>query len=865
MRTHLDEVQAALHGETVATKGLPGPHRRLVDSVVDGGLGGPADVAALVHHVLRFEEARGGASPHLDLTQDEHGRLRACLEAADLDVTRLGSGRLRSSAGEVGNPPSWLRGAVGGLDLALAAPGLVRRDDGAVVPTLSREERPVPADPALAALAGTATYKSRSQAVALRAVALAPDASVLHVVLPTGSGKSLVGIAPGLFREDGTTVVVVPTVALALDQEGQAARVFSNAGLPRQLAYHGNLDPETKRVIRDRLESGQQRLVFTSPEALVQSLSPSLHRLARSGGLRYLVLDEAHLVRTWGLDFRPDFQLVGPLAGELMQVATAAGVPPLKTVLLSATMSKASLILNETLLPGASSQFVGSTHVRTELRYMVGASPDEDTRRQRLVQLLRRLPRPAIVYTTRKKAAEEIADLLRASGFSRVSAFHGDSDDATRREVLAGWSGTAGRTTVDVVVGTSAFGLGVDQSDVRAVVHACVPGGVDRYYQEVGRAGRDGHAAVAVWLPVVAKDLAEAARIEGATVIGDDKIWKRWRAMRARHLADEETGHILLDTSVVPEHVAVASDANRLWNRNALALLVRAGVVDLVPVAPPTLIRDAEESETAWAVRQEEAWTRFRNAVVVRSRLANLDRASVEAAVGAVRSAVSHAEKEGLARVRRLLQGQDCWNEVFASEYTYSESTGRCLAVQHVTPSCSGCPAHPGRGMSPAPQPVIPMPRMSNLDLPVQAALKSQLHGVGALVVTYPVSGRRPGPEQWLDELIRKCVANGVRYIVVPPALRDHRALVEAHRHSAGRFVAVDTRLEGPRPFAVPTLVICGLAEPVPAGTLPPVVAGGAPRVVLVPEDAEEPTRPGALLSEWRSPVLAIEDLLRRI
>ncbi len=864
MRTHLDDVQAALRGETVATKGLPGPHRRLVDSVVDGGVGGPADVAALVHHVLRFEGARGGVSPHLDLPQDDYGRLRGCLEVAGLNVTRLGSGRLRSSAGRLEEPPDWLRGAVGGLDLALAAPGEVQRD-GAVVATLSRQERPVAADPALEALAGTATYKSRSQAVALRTVALAPEASVLHVVLPTGSGKSLVGIAPGLLREDGTTVVVVPTVALALDQERQATRVFPNAGLPRELAYHGSLDPETKRVIRERLESGRQRLVFTSPEALVHSLSPSLHRLARSGGLRYLVLDEAHLVRTWGLDFRPEFQLVGPLASELMQIAAAAGVSPLKTVLLSATMSKEGLILNETLFPGSSSHFVGSTHVRTEMRYMVGASADEDTRRQRLVQLLRRLPRPAIVYTTRKKAAEEIADLLRDSGFSRVAAFHGDSDDTARREVLAGWSGSAGRTTVDVVVGTSAFGLGVDQSDVRAVVHACVPGGVDRYYQEVGRAGRDGHAAVAVWLPVMAKDLAEAARIEGATVIGDDKIWKRWRAMRARHLLDEETGHVVLDTSVVPEHVDVASDSNRLWNRNALALLVRAGVVDVVPVAPPTLTRGTDESDAAWAVRQEEAWTRFRNAVVVRSRLDNLDRASMEAAVGAVRSAVSQTEKEGLARVRRLLQGNECWNEVFASEYTYSESTGRCLAVQHVTPSCSGCPAHPGRGLSPAPQPVIPLPQMPKLDLPMQAALASQLHGVGALVVTYPVSGRRPGPDQWLDELIRKCVANGVRYIVVPPALRGHRALGEAHRHSGGRFVAVDTRLEGPRPFRIPTLVICGLGEAVPPAALPPVFAGGAPRVVLVPDDTEEPTRPGTLLSEWRSPVLTIEDLLRRI
>lgn len=165
----------------------------------------------------------------------------------------------------------------------------------------------------------------------------------------------------------------------------------------------------------------------------------------------------------------------------------------------------------------------------------------------------------------------------------------------------------------------------------------------------------------------------------------------------------------------------------------------------------------------------------------------------------------------------------------------------------------------------PAPQPIIPMPRMPVLDLQVQAALESQLHGVGALVVTYPMSGRRPGPEQWLDELIRKCVANGVRYIVVPPALRGHRALVEAHRHASDRFVAIDDRVEGPRPFTIPTLMICAVDGAVPPAALPPVVPGGAPRVVFVPADAREPTRADALVSEWRSPVLTIDDLLRRI
>ena len=129
----------------------------------------------------------------------------------------------------------------------------------------------------------------------------------MHVVLPTGVGKSFVGIAPGLLR-DGTTVFVVPTVALALDQERTAIARYGTVNLPRELAYWSGLDPSVKQLIRHRLAMGEQRLLFASPEALVGGLSPALHTLTRNGGLRFLVLDEAHLIRSWGLDFRPDLQ-----------------------------------------------------------------------------------------------------------------------------------------------------------------------------------------------------------------------------------------------------------------------------------------------------------------------------------------------------------------------------------------------------------------------------------------------------------------------------------------------------------------------------------------------------------------------------
>lgn len=872
MADGLDVVQRVLDGGHGAERELPGPHRRLTDAW-DGSKGstGPADIAALLNQVLRQESAAGGSPARLDVPTGRHGLTRDVLEQAGLQIVPLEGGMVRVSPGRRWSP-EWLRGDPAWVDLAVSTPHGLTLEDGTWIPSESRPERSVEIDPAVEQLSHATAYRSRTQAVALRTVALAPAGSTVHVVLPTGSGKSLVGLTPGLLQPEATTVVIVPTIALALDQERHARSRFPSANLPEELAYYGARDTEEKSLIRQRLREGSQRLVFTSPEALVQGLAPALHHLARRGGLRHVVVDEAHLVRTWGLDFRPEFQLAAALISELKQVAQGAGQPPATTVLMTATLSVEGLKLNEALFGGEPSPFVGSTFLRTEPRYLLGVSASEDERTDRIVEALFRLPRPAIVYTTRKSATEDIVARLRGHGFGRVVAFTGDTDGTRRLEILRGWSGEREPTSIDVVVATSAFGLGVDQSDVRSVVHACIPGSVDRYYQEVGRAGRDGHAAVSLLLPVPARDMQEASRIEGATLIGDDKAWNRWHAMVSSGAEgsgdDGAGGRVVVDTAAVPAHIRHSSDTNRLWNRNTLTLLARAGLIRVSALPPPTVEPETDESEAQWEERRDAIWSRFRNeaAIQVAPEIGNLDRAAIEQAIGLVRGEVLRNQEASLARMRRLLDQEECWSDVFAEEYTFRHERDGGVAVQHVSPSCSGCPgrAHHGQVGGRAPTPVIPEPQMPTLPWALQPALAGHLHGQGGLVVTYDADQRGGGLERWLEEVVRRMVANGVRQLFIPPSFRDHPAVKQASRYAAERFLMVDTEIRGPRPFSVPSLIVLGPEDRPRAGWLPPIETG-PPRIVLLAASATDPEKPGVRVAEWRSPVIDVADLLGRI
>lgn len=871
-----DIVRDALQARHFDRTKLTGPHLRLTDAWTSPTPGRHiwGDVLALLGHVLRHERlTEAEADPFVEADFDSRDIDLSDAELFGLRITYPGGGIARV---EIGDDwlPNWLRGQRSWLDHAIASPNHLRWKTARPITTEARvgNDDPIAIDPAVSWIAPEMThYRSKAQAIALRSVAFAAPGTTVHVVLPTGSGKSLVGIAPGLIDPAATTVVIVPTVALAIDQEIQARRIYANANLPTKLAYHAEMPTADKRAIRDRLRSGTQRLLFASPESFVQSLAEPLRDLARRGGLTYIVIDEAHLVYSWGTDFRPEFQLAASLISELRALAQDNAAVEPKAVLMTATLSAAALRLNNDLFSDGRSIFVGTNYLRTELRYL-DALTDESLRHKRLLELMRHCPKPAIVYTTRRQDAEALVATLHLNGFGRCAAFHGDVSDSQKETVLNGWSSCSRQTSVDIIIGTSAFGLGVDQSDVRTIVHACIPRSVDRFYQEVGRAGRDGHTSISIWLPSPAGDFA-TSRIELTRLIGHEKAWNRWIAMRDNPavVTKSAPGHIVVDLRRVPLHSGADNEKNRLWNRNILTILRRAGVITFASPPSPEGNKFIGESDDEWEKRLAAEWEMYRNTLEIRydSDGGSLDEDAFEAAFQRVKREVQQREDASFARIRLLLASELCWGKHFSDEYSLHvpEIAG---ADYVLSPSCSGCPAcsHTKSGLEPPVVSLRPTPPVPRLDFPLMPALHEQFFGRETLLVTYDPALRRQqsaGVSRF-RRIVDAAVANGIRQVLYSRAL-DPSTIAEVTvgvGHSP-LVVLEETDLQvSRRALDYPTLLIAAVGDPISTSLIyPPPEA--VSRVVVAPAGTPAPDRPHLTLEDVLQPNVGLEELVRRI
>ena len=389
---------------------------------------------------------------------------------------------------------------------------------------LRRNYQEVPGDFFLRVV-GRENYRSAAQREALRAVLTATPGATLVLNLPTGAGKSLCYQVPALLRSrlQGVTVVVVPTVSLCLDQE----RVMSQFLDGQPSAYYSEGTEEHQDLnaaIREAIRRGTQRIVFTAPENLMGSLSTSLFEAASQGFLKMLVIDEAHIVDQWGDEFRSAFQEIAGIRRDLLRVCPQGN--SFVTMLLSATMTEPCLDTLETLFgrPGPF-DVLSSVQIRPEPSYWINCCDNEDERRTRVMEAINNLPRPIILYVTRVADAQSWYSELKNYGYSRCDIMTGDSTADERRRVIQDWQ----REKIDMVVATSAFGLGIDNEDVRTVIHACVPENVDRFYQEVGRGGRDGRASISLLFYTKA-DLTMASSMR-KKIITSERGFERWTSM----------------------------------------------------------------------------------------------------------------------------------------------------------------------------------------------------------------------------------------------------------------------------------------------------------------------------------------------
>src|SRR5437016_4279928 len=286
-------------------------------------------------------------------------------------------------------------------------------------------------------------------------------------VAPTGSGKSISYWVPAVV-DGGLTLVVSPLIALMKDQVDR----LTELGVAATFVNSSVEWPEQVDRLRKAFE-GEYRLVFVAPERLGR---PKFMEQLAEMRVRRVVVDEAHCISTWGHDFRPDYRL-------LAAAIKACGRPPVAGFTATATPQVLADIARSLDLKDPYISVTGFN--RPTLTLSVVRCRGERAKREQLRLLLRDPAQRALIYVGTVKAAEEVAAELGAV------CYHGQQDAALRRRIQEDF--TQGRARV--VVATSAFGMGVDIADIRRVIHYQLPGSVEAYYQEAGRAGRDGQPA----------------------------------------------------------------------------------------------------------------------------------------------------------------------------------------------------------------------------------------------------------------------------------------------------------------------------------------------------------------------------------
>ena len=289
-------------------------------------------------------------------------------------------------------------------------------------------------------------------------------------VMPTGGGKSLCYQLPAVAL-DGLTLVVSPLIALMKDQVDQ----LESLGLPVSFV-NSTLAIGEQYARLDRMAAGEFRLVYVAPERF---RSGRFLESVRAAGVKLLAVDEAHCISEWGHDFRPDYAKLGYFRRIL-------GNPPTLALTATATDRVRRDIIEQLALNEPKTYITG--FARPNLFYEVKSPRSERQKPELLIQFLRQTPGSGIIYTSTRKRAQEVADTITSETKRRTVVYHAGLLPEQRRAAQEDFM--EGRR--EIVVATNAFGMGIDKSDVRFVVHYNLPGSIEAYYQEAGRAGRDG-------------------------------------------------------------------------------------------------------------------------------------------------------------------------------------------------------------------------------------------------------------------------------------------------------------------------------------------------------------------------------------
>lgn len=675
-----------------------------------------------------------------------------------------------------------------------------------------RTERRVTADPAIQDSVGYECYSTPGQRAAVRTACLMPSAATALILLPTGAGKSLIFHSAALlgFSESALTVVVVPTVALARDQELRfkellrtrgRALIAAAGGAERAFSYHGGLPESEKETLRQSIAEGTIPILFASPESLLNSLRTPLFHAARRGKLRYYIVDEVHMVAQWGEQFRPEFQM---LAG--LRSALQSECPPgskIKTLLLTATLTSDSYQTIRSLFSDEDFRVLSELSLRPEPRYLIENTPNEIEKAQKVEDAVRLFPRPMILYTSRREDAEKWSRRIRSMGFRRVRlVLGGDMGTRSGERILKEWKDG----NIDIIVATSAFGLGVDQNDVRTVLHACLPESIDRFYQEVGRSGRDGRASISL-LVTSPEDEGTATNLSSNTRISIERGFERWIEMwtRRKRISDSVFTVSLDDT---PIDIDFSGRQNASWNLRTLVLMRAAKLIDFFAHLPPELERSQDEEDDSYQMRRTEALQRFFSEVAIRILDAgHSDRAVWDRHVANARRNLRQVEERSIAWTKELLDLRRPIQSLLREVYTVPELDLRAPAVISTAE---------GRISSWIDPEVVGIPPLETaLSESIKLALSPCRDSAGRFWISYEIptgdSLRMRAATQTITEVLKFCVAGGFVELVLPDWIGSRETWSILARQTPGKFLvrttASSTSAEG---LYVPRVTMLG-------------------------------------------------------
>ena len=523
-------------------------------------------------------------------------------------------------------------------------------------------------------------YNGTAQQMAVRLAVTAERNSTIIVNLPTGCGKTLIAHALCLNSSSNSLIlVIVPTISLAIEQGIRASQFLEKSGLGHGGLHfwHGGQTREVHKEIRERIRTQQQRLLFCAPESACRSLLPILFEASRNGSLSDVIVDEAHIVDQWGTEFRPYFQILS----SMLQALRDASPRSIKSVLMSATFTSKSIDLVKGLFGTEDKPCIeiNGCFLRPETQYHV-QKVTENEHLDKVCEAVVALPKPMIIYVLYPSDAERIKRRLRGMGVSRSGLFTGDTMTDRRETLIESWR----NQKIDIMVATSAFGLGIDKNDVRSVVHAAIPENLDRFYQETGRGGRDGLACQSLIVYHRAQE-NDARKLNMDRRITVDLGLKKWLAMWGNG-KEVEGGKKEVSIRTLRRDQAGFTQRNEEWNWRTLLLMQRAGLIKIELPAPSPPWFDAIEEED-YRKKLKDYYDKYYKKVVI-SPLHNehKEKTTWEHATANRREFEERESKKGVERLISWLRNPKAHHlcDLLLEHYTLENDVPEY--------ACGGCP-----------------------------------------------------------------------------------------------------------------------------------------------------------------------------